>query len=445
MSHLKFVVVGHPNKGKSSIVSTLTLDESVAIGPRPGTTTQARSFFLKDGEKVLYELIDTPGFQRPKKLLEWLKSHGDVSATERPKLLERFIKEQCPSSTFNDECELLKPITEGAAILYIVDASKPYNSRFEAEMEILRFAARPSMAILNYIGNEDYSQEWQAVLRQYFSIIKPFNPLNASFDDHIDLLRAMGHIAPDWSDNIQKTIAYLQAHHQAKKEELSSIIIDEVCEILSFKLTKQYRLAKPNEQRLQEEFQRAIEDKEQALFKRIKNSLGFKSLEFDIELKSLEYSLFSKESHELFGLSREKIVLLSTLSSAATGGAIDLAVGGHSMLLGTIIGGTIGFFGSSYGYEKLSDIKFINSTTVEIGPIKDLNIGFIILNRALEYTTLLMHTTHANRAKKHAVINDSSSLNELRKYSSLLKKCQKSKLSSSDREKFQKKLLDFLH
>ena len=34
-----FAVVGHPNKGKSSIVSTLAHDDSVRIGELPGTTT----------------------------------------------------------------------------------------------------------------------------------------------------------------------------------------------------------------------------------------------------------------------------------------------------------------------------------------------------------------------------------------------------------------------
>ena len=37
-----FAIVGHPNKGKSSLVSTLARDDSVHIGAEPGTTTRAR-------------------------------------------------------------------------------------------------------------------------------------------------------------------------------------------------------------------------------------------------------------------------------------------------------------------------------------------------------------------------------------------------------------------
>ena len=444
MSHLKFVVVGHPNKGKSSIVATLTHNESVAIGPRPGTTTKARSFYLKSGDEILYELIDTPGFQRPKKLLDWLKSQGEVSANERPKLLKRFIQSECPSDTFRDECELLKPIAEGAAILYVVDASKPYSSKFEAEMEILRYAARPSMAILNYIGEDDYTKEWQAALRQYFSIIKPFNPLKATFEEHIDLLYAMRHIAPDWSRELEKTIKYLREYRRQKREELAAIISQGVCDIVSFKLCKSFHISHPNEEQLHREFQEAIEEQERLLFERIKEVLGFQKLQLDVELQRLHYSIFSKESEELFGLSKEKIVLLFTLTSAATGGAIDLAVGGHSLLLGTIIGGALGFIGANYGYGKLSEINFLSSTQVEVGPIQDLNIGFIVLNRALEFAKILLETSHANRERKEAVINDQSSLKALKKLASLLKKCQKGSVSSSEREKLKAVLLELL-
>ncbi len=60
-------VVGHPNKGKSSIVSTLALDDSVQIGNIPGTTQVKRSFSPKrfDGKRLYMELFDYPqGFSK---------------------------------------------------------------------------------------------------------------------------------------------------------------------------------------------------------------------------------------------------------------------------------------------------------------------------------------------------------------------------------------------
>ena len=61
---------------------TLALDDSVQISDTPGTTSKKRSFPLKVDGKILYELIDTPGFQRARRVLSWLEQH-DVSADKR--------------------------------------------------------------------------------------------------------------------------------------------------------------------------------------------------------------------------------------------------------------------------------------------------------------------------------------------------------------------------
>ena len=46
------------------------------------------------------------------------------------------VPDKC-DARFKDECELLKPIIEGAGVLYVVDGSRPYGRQYEAEMEIL--------------------------------------------------------------------------------------------------------------------------------------------------------------------------------------------------------------------------------------------------------------------------------------------------------------------
>ena len=68
MSSIRFAVVGHPNKGKSSIVSTLSRNDAIAISPRSGTTTKSDEFLVRIANSS-YTLIDTPGFQRPRQLL----------------------------------------------------------------------------------------------------------------------------------------------------------------------------------------------------------------------------------------------------------------------------------------------------------------------------------------------------------------------------------------
>ena len=433
MSHPRFVVVGHPNKGKSSIVSTLTLNDSIAISPTPGTTKVARSFYLKKGDKIYYELIDTPGFQRPRKLLKWLKSFGDVNALDRPKLIDKFLKEKCNSDEFRDECELLKPIMENGAIIYVVDASKPYSSEYENEMEILRYTAKPSLAILNYIGDDDYTKEWNAVLGQYFRIVKKFDPLNANLDEHIDLLEALSHVDIEHQKEIKEAIDVLKEYDAQLKDEIATLISKYIKEQLQFKIVKSLTIFNNNEEALKEEFKEKIEAKERKLFDSIKKVLNFTKKDFKIEKSDLNYNIFSQKSQEIFGLKKEKLVLLSTLSLATIGGAIDLAVGGHSFFLGSLIGAGIGFASAMYGYDEISKIKFIGKQSVQIGPVEDINFGFILLNRAIAYANTLLQTSHANQNEIEIKLNsDDTKLKTLKELNTLHKKFKDNKDKQSD-------------
>ena len=139
MSVPVFAVVGHPNKGKSSMVATLAEQEDVAISPLPGTTRRAREFtFYVDGEPQ-YTLVDTPGFQRAREVALWLQDQGG-DASARPGHVRRFVEMHRTDPRFVDEVELLQPIINGASILYVVDAAKPYGAEYELDMQILQWS-----------------------------------------------------------------------------------------------------------------------------------------------------------------------------------------------------------------------------------------------------------------------------------------------------------------
>ena len=408
MSHPKFVVIGHPNKGKSTIVSALTLNDTIAISDTPGTTKESRQFYLKADDKILYELIDTPGFQRPKKLLEYLKSFGDVGALERPKLIEKFVNENIDNPRFHDEVELLKPIIDGAAILYVVDASKPYSNEYETQMEILRYTAAPSMAILNYIDNTDYTKEWDMVLGQYFRLIKRFNPMQYNIKEHKSLLNAMSHINPLWEEQMQESIEYLDIFYNNLIDKISATIAKAVKDAISLKLESSYSSLISSQERLQKKFIKQIESIEKSMQNRIKEILRFKNLELDIKDSPLQYELFSTKSQEIFGLKKDKLVKISALSGALIGGSVDLALAGHTFFLGALLGGAAGAVGAMYGFDEIAKINFIGTSKMEVGPIKDANFGFIFLNRALIYAKDLLNKSHANRKKEIINLKDAN-------------------------------------
>ena len=96
-----FAVVGHPNKGKSSLVATLARDDRVRIAPEPGTTTRAVRYPLELDGETLYVLVDTPGFQRARGALAWLRAEAErtgADASARPAIVARFCADATISS-----------------------------------------------------------------------------------------------------------------------------------------------------------------------------------------------------------------------------------------------------------------------------------------------------------------------------------------------------------
>ena len=124
MSEPTFAVVGHPNKGKSSIASTLAHDDSVKIAAEPGTTLVCRRFPMRVDGRVQYTLVDTPGFQRARRALAWMRER-ETTAAEHRAVVQDFVEVHRGTGSLDDEVELLTPVLEGAGILYVVDGSLP--------------------------------------------------------------------------------------------------------------------------------------------------------------------------------------------------------------------------------------------------------------------------------------------------------------------------------
>ena len=208
-------MVGHPNKGKSSIVATLAADDAVRVAPEPGTTTRSRRFPMSVDGRVLYTLIDTPGFQRARRARQWMKERA-TTADQQAQVVADFIAEHEGGAnrlTFPDEVELLGPIMDQenpAGILYVVDGSVPYGPEYEAEMEILRWTGRPSLALINPIGKADHVEAWRAALGQHFKIVRVFNAVTAEFDKRLELLRAFGQLREAWRNPLDQAVVALR-------------------------------------------------------------------------------------------------------------------------------------------------------------------------------------------------------------------------------------------
>jgi GTPase Era involved in 16S rRNA processing len=401
----KFAVVGHPNKGKSSIVSSLALDDSVQIGDTPGTTQVKRGFPLKVDGKIIYELFDTPGFQRARRVLSWLNEQEPVSADKKGDVVRAFIEAHRDDERFIDEIELLEPIMNGAGIIYVVDASKPYGAEYEVEMEILRWCGQPSMAILNLIGEEDYTSQWKSALGHYFRMVRTFNPIEATFTEHIELLDSMSQLKEEWTKPIKVAIAILEDLQKQKVEQSIDSIVTNMIKILSFVSTSKIEgesATDKEEERLKLSYRQKIVSYEKNQEKNIEAIWSHKSIEKVENILVLEsVGLFSKESASIFGLSQQQLIITGASAGAIGGLGIDILLGGGSLFLGSLIGGAVGGVGAMMGFDNLYEVKVLGQSIgkreLSVGPMQNLNFPYILLGRSLYHASVIAKRSHAMR------------------------------------------------
>jgi hypothetical protein len=404
MTSPRFAIVGHPNKGKSSIVATLAEDDAVAISPHPGTTTRARAYPMRLDGEVLYELVDTPGFQRARETLTWLTAH-DRGAGARAAVVREFLQAHASDPRFHDERELLQPIVDGAGILYVVDGSRPYGRQYEPEMEVLRWTGRPRMALINLIGKGDHIEEWRAALSQYFSIVRVFDAVRADFGKRIDLLRAFGAIEERWAEQLNRAADALVADRERRKRLAAGEIADLLISALTATVSVPLRDSDADEEartkgrtKLRDEVRRregAARKSLQEIYRHGDLSAPESAAAFLVE------DVFSAQSFSVFGLSGAQLALTGAASGAVAGTVIDVALGGASLLLGAGIGAAVGAVGTLAGAGRLAKIQVLGQPLggyeLRVGPIIDTNLPWVLLGRAVLFAKLLAERNHARR------------------------------------------------
>jgi len=399
-----FAVVGHPNKGKSSIVSTIAQNDNIAISPRSGTTRETQSYDISIGA-ARYTLVDTPGFQRPSRALAWLQEHAP-SAERRRDAVRQFIDDPQCRQQFPEEVMLLKPIMEGAAILYVVDGSRPYGAEYEAEMEILRWTGQASMALINPIENEDHVQDWQQALGQYFKIVRVFNAMQADFEKVVAILEAFSHIREEWQTALADIVGAYRGQRASQLRESASLLAELLTRLCTHQVSQKV-LSKSQAEGLQPILEkkyfddmRRIEHRHHESLKRI---YQYHHLESTIDELPLEGNLFDTEKWIVWGLNRNQLTVAATIAGAATGAAVDIALAGSSFLLGALGGGLLGAGSAWLGADSISSFRVqglpLGGYEAHEGPIQNRNFPYVTLGRFLYLADALRHRTHAHRDK----------------------------------------------
>ena len=228
-----FAIVGAVNHGKSSVASTLAEDDQIGVSDFPGETKVRRRFDCRD----LFTLWDTPGFQDPRGMLREI---GDKARRENDplKIFNEFLTQHSSDDGYEAECELLRPLLAGAAILYVVDTSKDFEPLHQAEMELLCLTGRPRLAVLNPTSEPLHEQQWRTKLGQHFGAVHEFNAHHASAQDRAGLLRAMAAIADQWKSALLEAASAVEDDLKLRNHDAVQIMVELLESTLPYKLEK---------------------------------------------------------------------------------------------------------------------------------------------------------------------------------------------------------------
>jgi hypothetical protein len=406
-----FAVVGHPNKGKSSVVATLSQNDAIAIALEPGTTRKRQSYPLSVDGQVMYTLVDTPGFQRPRRVLEWLEAHS-VAVSDRAETVKAFINQFRDDPRFADECELLAPLTEGAGVIYVVDGSTPYSPQHEAEMTILRWTGRPSLALINSIGTDDHSDTWERALGQFFQVVRRFNAVRAPFEQHLSLLKTFGQLEPAWERPLDNATRFLSEQRYQRRREAASLIAATLEGMMSFREKRTLTVQQATDlsdqalaDQLRDQWYKNQRKKEEHLriaIERLYQHNRIQRQEAELVWHS-EHDLFSERSRAAWGVGRRYLTTAGFGAGALSGLGIDAATLGHSLGAGALIGGIVGAAGSYFYGDRLS-LPVLNTgilkdglKTASFGPVQDSQFGYVVLGRAVNHWWHISLRNHAGR------------------------------------------------
>ncbi len=404
-----FAVVGRVNKGKSSVVSTLAEDETVRIGREARTTRKVTAYRWSVDGTAYYEVLDTPGFERAEAALSWMRARaGD--ATERFDAVSAFVGAHEGGDEFSMECRLLSPVLEGAAIVYVADATHPWRNHFMAELEILKWTGRPLIGLLNRTDGGKFEKAWRAHLRDCCHTVRVFDAHTAGFEERIGLMRVFRELAPEAAKRIDVAIDALNQDWLNREAEA-------VAEIARFAVSAvTYSRDEPlsdeeDLQRRRSEIEASFHDVLKKMETRTHHRLArlyrherLRVVLDELKTPALEADLFTAKVWRNLGLTPRQLAAGGAAGGAAVGVVGDVAAGGLTFgvltLGGALLGGAGGLaaaLGRIQSPARIVEGTLQGGRRVRVGPHRNPLLGSVLVDRALLLLLGLQGRPHARR------------------------------------------------
>ncbi len=398
----EFAILGHPNEGKSSVVSTLAENDRVRIGPYPGETVVCQTFPVTIDKTEVIRFTDTPGFQNPRQTLGWFQNYTGP----QDRMVQAFIDAHGQDPDFRDECELLGPVARGAGIIYVVDGSRPVRGDDRAEMEILRLTGRPRMSIINCKGGDTtYLESWKNEFRRTFNSIRAFNAHRATYRERIELLECLKSVDQDWQESLSRVIQAFKQDWDHRINLTALTMVAMVHEILSATMTGTLGPS-VNPEALRLDLENKFLDKVRQIEQRAHNDIRklFKHNIFNLTLPRdsiLNNDLFSEKTWQFLGLTPREVVVAAGVAGLGAGAIVDTAAAGITFGIFSALGGVAGAATAMLGGSRMAGLKFkgirLGRDQITIRLMNSVQFMYVLLDRAFLFYSSVINWAHGRR------------------------------------------------
>ena len=238
-------------------------------------------------------------------------------------------------------------------------------------------------------------------------MVRIFDAHRSGFAERLGLLRAFRELDDGARARIDEAIRALEADWQRRRERAAAIIAELVADAMTF--TQEHALDEHDTidrhaPSWEAAFLAALREREQRARREIELLYRHDRLEREeatLAREAFEWDLFAEESRRVFGLDQWQIVRAGAVAGATLGTAIDAATLGHSFLLGTFLGGVVGGVASWLGTEQAVGVKVLGQSlggrVATVGPLRDPQFSWILLDRALLHFASVVGRAHAKR------------------------------------------------
>ncbi len=238
--------------------------------------------------------------------------------------------------------------------------------------------------------------------------MREFNAHRATYAERIALLNALKSIDQRWEPMLDETVRAFERDWARRIEQSAATITDLLRDALVYKATRVVKVGNLDsddereaiQQQLTEAFQNGLRKLEQQAQQQIR--AHFRHNVWDLPPDSLlSKDLFSDDVDQALGLTRRQMALAGTAAGAATGGVIDLSVGGLSFGTAALIGGLVGGALGALGGAALAKIDIHRALGVErftMGPVTNPHFPFVLLDRIILYCARAMNWSHGRQS-----------------------------------------------